>query len=105
MLPQEFVKTALDKKEIDRELYLKQYPELAKLMEDANLNHIRNNRTIRCEELFRRAPQNLDATNNIQLPDRELTLKPDNPLFSQPGFEKIPIEETGLYADTWRQSK
>jgi hypothetical protein len=39
------------------------------------------------------------------LTDRELTLKPDNPLFSQHGFEKIPVDEMGLYADTWRKLK
>jgi len=102
---QEFVKSALDNRGIDRELYVKEYPELAKLMDDANLNHIRNNRAVRCEELFRRAPQNLDAVNNLQLTDRELTLKPDNPLFSQPGFERIPIEDMGVYADAWRKLK
>jgi hypothetical protein len=100
---QEFVKSALDDRGIDRELYLQKYPELAGLMENANLNHVRNNRTIRCEELYRRAPKNLDARNNIKLPDGKLTLLPGNPLFSQPGFEKIPVEEMGAYADTWRQ--
>jgi len=100
---QEFVKSALDDRGIDRELYLQKYPELAGMMENANLNHVRNNRTIRCEELYRRAPKNLDARNNIKLPDGKLTLLPGNPLFSQPGFEKIPVEEMGAYADTWRQ--
>ena len=102
---QEFVKSTMDDSAIDRELYVKQYPELAKLMEDANLNHVRNNRTIRCEELFRRAPQNLHAENNLILPDTELTLKPDNPLFTQSGFEKIPILEMGMYIDSWRKLK
>jgi hypothetical protein len=102
---QEFVKSALDDKEIDRELYLQKYPELAALMESANLNHVRDNRTICCEELYRRAPKNLDVGNNIKLPDGKLTLLPGNPLFSQPGFEKIPVEEMGAYADTWRKLK
>jgi hypothetical protein len=84
---------------------MQKYPELAKLMENANLNHVRNNRTIRCAELYRRAPKNLDAANNIKLPDTELTLQPGNPLFSQPGFERIPVEEKGIYADAWRKSK
>ena len=102
---QEIAKPALDDRAIDRELYLQQYPELAKLMENANLNHVRNNRAIRCQELFRHRSKNLDATNNIQLPAGELTLKPGDPLFSQPGFERIPVEEMGVYADAWRKLK
>jgi hypothetical protein len=100
---QDFVKAALDNRAIDRELYLQKYPELAALLDNANLNHVRNNRALRCAELFRRAPKNLDTTNNIALPDGKLTLTPGNPLFSQPGFDRIPIEEMGIYADTWRR--
>ncbi|MGO9111084.1 MAG: right-handed parallel beta-helix repeat-containing protein [Thermoguttaceae bacterium] len=98
-----FVKSAMNRREIDRDLYLQRYPELATLLDNANLNHVRNNRAVRCQELYRRAPKNLDATNNIRLPDAELTFKPDNPLFSQPGFERIPVEEMGVYADNWRK--
>ena len=100
---QGFVKTVLNNRAIDRELYLQTYPELATLMSNANLNHVRNNRAIGCEELYRRAPRNLDATNNVKLPDRALSLNPGDPLFSQPGFEKIPVEEMGTYADAWRR--
>jgi hypothetical protein len=64
---------------------------------------VRNNRALRCQELLRRAPKNLDAANNIRLPDAELTLEPGNPLFSQPGFERIPVAEMGTYADAWRK--
>ena len=102
---QNFVKSALDNRGIDRELYLQKYPELATLLDNVNLNYARNNRVLRCAELFRRAPKNLDATNNIKLPEGELTLKPGNPLFSQPGFERIPVEEMGAYADPWRKVK
>src|SRR5208337_5230195 len=94
----EFVKPALNDREINRELYLQRYPELASLMDDANLNHVRNNRVIRCYELYRRAPKNLDAANNIRLFDVDLTLRSGNPLFSQAGFERIPVDEIGTYA-------
>ena len=100
---QAFVRPALNSREVDRELYLQKYPELTTLMGNANLNHVRNNRAIGCDELYRRAPKNLAATNNVKLPDRDLTLNPGNPLFSQPGFEKIPVEEMGTYADGWRK--
>ena len=99
---QDFVRAALDNRGIDRELYLRTYPELGTLLENANLNRVRNNRALRCAELYRRAPKNLVVTNNIQLPDRELTLQPGDLLFSQPGFEKIPVAEMGAYADQWR---
>jgi hypothetical protein len=99
----EFVKSALEDRQIDRERYLRVYPELAHLLENVNCNHVRNNRTIHCQELYRRAPANLDAANNIRLTDTELSLKPGNPLFTQPGFERIPVEEMGVYADAWRK--
>lgn len=102
---QQFVKSALDNGAIDRELYLQKYPALAELTANINLNHVRNNRALRCGELLRRAPKNLDATNNIKLPEGELTLRPDNPLLTQPGFERIPVEEMGIYTDTWRKLK
>jgi hypothetical protein len=101
----DFAKSALNDRAIDRDLYLRQYPELATLTDNANLNHVRNNRAIRCQELYRRAPENLDAANNIRLSDVELNLKSDNPLFSQPDFERIPVNEMGMYADAWRKLK
>ncbi len=98
----ESVSSALDDKRIDRGLYLHEYPELASLQEDANRNYIRNNRALRCLELYRRAPENLDVQHNVELPDCEFNCQPDNPLFHQPGFETIPIAEIGVYQDTRR---
>jgi hypothetical protein len=102
---QQFVKPVLDNAAIDRNLYLQRYPELGRLLEDANLNHVRNNRALRCGEILRRAPSNLDAVNNIRLPDAEVKLRPGSPLLNEPGFEKIPLEEMGTYADAWRKVK
>ena len=102
---QAFVKPALSNRAVDRELYLQRYPDLAGLMENANLNHVANNRAIGCDELYRRAPKNLVVTNNVKLPARELSLKPGDPLWTEPGFEKIPVGEMGMYADGWRGLK
>jgi hypothetical protein len=98
-----FVKDFLDRKTIDRDLYLKTYPELSTLMENNGLNHVRNNRALRCKELYRRAPKNLDTANNVSLTEGVVTPEAGNPLYQQTGFERIPIEEIGIYADAWRK--
>ncbi len=104
---QDYARSALDGM-ANRQLYCQKYPALKTLAEDANLNQVRNNRSIRCGEQFRAhygaVLNNLKATNNITLPaETEFSPKTDNPLFSQPGFERIPIEEMGVYADAWRK--
>lgn len=99
----EFVGSALDSRDIDKELYLREYPELASLQENVNLNHVRYNRALRCGELYRHALPNLDTTNNIVLTDGKLTFKQGDPILSQPGAVTIPVEEIGVYADAWRK--
>ena len=100
---QEYVKSALDRKEIDRALYLERYPQLTNLTEKANVNRVSRNLTLRCAELLRRAPKTIEATNNIVVPEGELTLKADNPILNHPGFDRIPVEEIGFYTDAWRK--
>jgi hypothetical protein len=107
---QNYSGTALDNKGIDKELYLHRYPELATLTEDAGRNHIRNNRSIRCDQSIRvhygAVLTNPDTTNNIALPPQTmLTMKSDNSLFRQSGFKRIPVEEMGIYIDAWRKLK
>lgn len=99
-----FVKPALDAQAIDRELYLKTYPELATLLENNGLNHVRSNIVFQCKQLTIRAPRNLDVTNNLQMTNGVFAPDPANPLFHQAGFERIPIAEMGLYADQWRRA-
>ncbi len=95
----EFVSAALDSKEIDRELYLRHYPELARLTEDANRNRIRGNLAWHCGELLRRAPANLDAGENRVLDEKALAWPARDLKLNEPGFEPIPFEEIGLYRD------
>lgn len=101
----EFVKAALDQPEIDRDLYLKRYPALAQLTENANVNRIRRNLAWRCGELLRRAPGNLDAGDNVVLTDAEFLWTPLHAMPMRTGFEPIPFQEIGLYADAWRRGK
>ena len=95
----EFVAKALDSDEIDRALYLKRYPELAQLPEHANRNIVRHNVGWRCGELLRRAPGNLENSDNVLLPESEFDGNPKNFRFERPGFDSIPFEEIGLYRD------
>jgi hypothetical protein len=95
----EFTAKALQSEEIDRELYLKKYPELASLAENANRNHVRSNLAWHCAELLRRAPGNLDARENVMLQDSEIIWQPGQLRMNRPGIEPIPLAEIGLYAD------
>jgi hypothetical protein len=95
----DYVAKALDSQEIDRALYEQRYPELSDLANHANLNHIRRNLGWRCGELLRRAPQNVDATDNVMLSETEFSWNPERFRLNRPGFERIPFEEVGLYRD------
>jgi hypothetical protein len=95
----EFVGKALESPDIDRELYLQHYPELARLAKEANHNHIRRNLAWHCDELLRRAPRDLDAPGNRLLRESEFTWDPKHFNLNGPGFDPIPFEEIGLYND------
>ena len=99
----DFVKSALDKGEVDRELYLQRYPELANLAETPNTNHVRHNVAVRCGELLRRAPKSIEAVDNLMLEKGEFSSKPNNSLLNRPGSSRIPVEKMGLYRDVWRR--
>ena len=88
---------ALESKEIDRELYLKRYPGLATLQENANRNYIWRNRTSQVKELFRRASNRLERIDNWAVECCE-------PSDDIPGFYRIPHEEIGLYEDQFRKT-
>ena len=93
------VANALDSREVDRALYLQRYPQMAELSENANLNRIQRNLGWRCGEVFRRAPKNLDAQDNLVLQDHEFTWNPHAFQLERPGFDRIPFEEIGLHRD------
>lgn len=99
---QETVKSTLDRREIDRDLYLRRYPELARLSQNANENHIWRNVTLRCGEFLRRPSPRLDKFENTNLTEGEFKLDPNCPLFNRPGFAPIPVKDIGLYRDDYR---
>lgn len=106
----EFVAKSLDAPAIDRDLYLKRYPDLARVAEGHDLNTIRSNVAIRCEKLFLRAPAGTESVGNQELPaSSEFQEGPDGRLVwstaaaEKLGLADIPFAEIGLYEDAWRQ--
>jgi hypothetical protein len=49
--------------------------------------------------MFRRAPKLLEMRDNLLLPDTAFRWEPGGFRLDQPGFERIPFEEIGLYRD------
>ena len=99
----DFVAPALSDKAIDKALYLGRYPALAWLAENPNANALYRNVAVRCGELFRRPPRNIQDLDNSMVAEGDSTLRPDNPLLNRPGFAPIPVQEIGLYADAFRK--
>jgi hypothetical protein len=100
----EFVNKALDSKDIDRELYLRRYPELAHLTESPNTNLVRSNITLRCGELLRRSPKAVNSSDNTILAEGDFAFPANTKLLKRPGFSPIPVSEIGLHADKWRKT-
>jgi hypothetical protein len=105
----EFVAKALEAPAVDRDLYLKTYPALAKLAEGHDLNTVRSNVALRCGKLFLRAPSGTIAEGNREFPQgAEFGEGPDGRLvWSEAEAEKlgvghIPFAKIGLYTDAWR---
>ncbi len=99
----DFVAPALGDAAIDKALYLHRYPALASLAENPNANAAYRNVAVRCGELFRRAPGNIEDLGNATVAEGDSTLRPDSPLLNRPGFASIPVEEIGLYSDAFRK--
>ncbi len=108
----EFVANALDAPAIDRERYLERYPLLAQLEEGRDVNTVRGNAVLRCDQLFLRAPDNTESVDNREYP--ESAAFPEGPdgrlVWSTDEAEKfavadIPFEKIGLYEDVWRSRR
>lgn len=104
-----FVASALDAPEIETSLYLARYPSLAQLADHHDANTLRDNVVIRCNELFLRAPNSLDATGTVESPnDTEFPESGDGRITwsladaERLGLAAIPFEKIGNYSDAWR---
>ncbi|HYG36780.1 MAG TPA: right-handed parallel beta-helix repeat-containing protein [Clostridia bacterium] len=100
----DFVKSALSNNAINQELYLKRYPALNTLAENANTNHVYRNLIVHCGEFLRRAPKTIELVDNTILAEGKCTLRDDDALLNRPGFARIPVENIGLYKDGFRKS-
>jgi hypothetical protein len=93
-----FVEDALESRAIDRELYLKRYPKLERVLESANENHVWRNRTMLVNELFRRGHGQVQGIDNHAIDCCD-------PSDEMPGFNRIPHEQIGLYEDGFRRGR
>ena len=103
---------ALDAPAIDRALYLERYPDLARLNEDLNVNHLWRNLVINCREFLRRNGggarlwDNYVATNSAAFPEAARgTVRFENAtsLLNRASFQPLPFNEIGLYRDAFRR--
>jgi hypothetical protein len=95
-------------------LYIQRYPEIATMLAEPGINHVWRNVFFRCGPLVTGNRSHLDLMENGVFADQDpgfvdaaggdYRLKPDAALFATVGFRPIPVEEIGLYKDTYRAS-
>lgn len=110
----EFITRALEKPEINREVFFTRYPSLARLADDPNQNLILRNFIWRCDMLSWRSPDPICWVNNavsadpdtpFLAPDRgDFRLKPGRRPPGTLGPEPIPFAMIGLRPDSFRPS-
>ncbi len=106
-----FIAKSLDAPEIDKQLYLRRYPDLARLAEGCNANTIAKNVVFGCGQFLRneRKGVNRMADNVVSADDPgfadaargDFALKPDATVLKS-GFKPIPFRQIGLYLDEYR---
>lgn len=103
----QFTRDALQSPQIDKALYLKRYPKLARLSEDHDVNTVSHNLVYGCGELLRRDGGRTRLQGNIVVAEDpgfadaaggDFRLKGKQP----PGFRPIPFDQIGLYRDAYR---
>ncbi len=104
----EAIAEAMNAPEIDPALYVARYPELQRLAEDHDVNHVRRNLILNCEEFVRRDSGRLEVTGNvitqvdlktIRATEQTIDLHALAPLMEQHGLPPIPFDEIGLHDD------
>lgn len=96
---------------VDRARYLERYPDLARLDQDLNVNHLWRNLAVNCGEFLRRNRGgarllgNGVVTNTTAFPDAArgvFSFQNADTLLAGAGFQSLPFEEIGLYRDAFR---
>lgn len=93
---QEFIANAL--RDLDPSLHTTRYPELSRLAQNPNQNHIWRNRSSNVPNFFIRRHERVGAIDNV-------ALDCCNPLEATPGFAPIPHHLIGVYADSYRAAR
>ncbi|MBN2507182.1 MAG: right-handed parallel beta-helix repeat-containing protein [Verrucomicrobia bacterium] len=102
---------ALDAPAIDRTQYLERYPDLARLNEHPNVNHLWRNLVVRCGEFLRRNRGGARLLGNVVLTNTpalqasvpgSFSFEDAAALLDRPGFHPLPFDEIGLYRDAYR---
>ncbi|MGI6458527.1 MAG: right-handed parallel beta-helix repeat-containing protein [Candidatus Hydrogenedentales bacterium] len=100
----EFVDKAMESLEVEPELYVQRYPELARLVEDHDINTLAHNLALNCSEFIRRDNKRGILSDNVHISaeialtrDGRLDLQALTPLMREHGLAPIPFEEIGLY--------
>jgi hypothetical protein len=93
-----FVTPKFPNPEIDHDLYLKRYPELANLAEVANANTVTHNLALGCPKFLLRPPPNTIDSGNTSGPVPEITGFPEEPC-RRAGIDPGQLRKAGLYPD------
>ncbi|MDO5553176.1 MAG: right-handed parallel beta-helix repeat-containing protein [Planctomycetia bacterium] len=97
-------KESLNKKmyeyvDIRSELWQNRYPELARIMQDPDVNFVKNNLAVNCKTLFLRDEGMQKVENTILVQESEATLDSllNSNLFEEHNIKRPPFEEMGNY--------
>ena len=99
---QAFVQPKFPVPELDRDLYLKRYPDLANLTENANANTVADNLAVNCAKfLLRQPPNTTDRDNRIETAAIPTGTIPGE-LIRRAGLDPALVARIGLYQDRSR---
>lgn len=105
------VKEALNKPDIDYDLYVQKYPEMASIFENRTRNTVKNNIFWKCNEVIRKDGCDILFDNNLINNDNNLFPDADKGIFVineeklnslRFDFSQIPFSRIGLYPDKYR---
>ena len=96
------------------DLYRARYPEMAAMLVQPGINHAWRNVFYRCGPAVTGNRASLDLVENgvfgeqdpgfVNAAKRDYNIRPNAPLFVAVGFRPIPVDEIGLYQDSFRAS-
>jgi hypothetical protein len=98
----EWVAPQLTNSEIDLALYVQHYPALGSIMQNINSNAVYRNVLVRCGELLRNAPKEIQSRDNVLISGGSARVALGKARQDNLRIVPLPIKEIGLYADNFR---